>query len=131
MATVPDSSAFPSTTFSDYRIHAIFLDRAEAESFIGGAPQKDGPEIEEWPIGAPENELPFRMVWASQIDADGSIKTYDYLQPRLKQVPRDWSESCHYEDGSSIWANSAVSQEHANKLAVEERQKWLREKAGV
>jgi hypothetical protein len=111
--------------YSDYRIVAVFKSRKEAEDFIG---EDTEPNIEEWTCGEPK-EGPNRKVWHVKMDLlSGNFleKTYTYFT----QKPRDWSEgyvNCsynyHYATGASV-----ISEEHAMKVAIEARQKWLARK---
>lgn len=110
--------------YSDYSINSVFSTRDKAEKFIADNPNQgryDKLEIEEWEIDELEGHTP-KTVW------------FCNLTKSTGDVTRTWEgeQSCskrYTEIGSNqynVWAHSSVSAEHAQKLAIEKRQEYLR-----
>lgn len=119
--------------YSDYSIIGVFLTREEAEAFTGGY-DRDDPcgwyGIEEYPIGGPEGVRIRTVYWCrinlkdGQIPRTGeSVQLFDSSEraTTIRGPNYDWE----------IIVESAVSKDHAIKVAIEARQKWLREKTPV
>jgi hypothetical protein len=119
--------------YSDYKIDGVFSTREKAESFaaeVRKAGDSAEVNIEDWPVDA-KAEQRMRLVYhASILLESGEVfhehTTGDMLDPneRAVIVPDIQGTNNRYAHGSS-----AVSAEHAMKLAVEARQNHLRQKA--
>lgn len=120
--------------YSDYHIVAIFETEEEAKTFTNGAEAENLSDvsIESWTTGKPEGDS-FQRVYRVEINYKTGEFDRDWSTPRWEQKPRDYSEFYCYGDskyrGPHGYAMSVISQEHANKLAVEGRQAWLAERA--
>jgi hypothetical protein len=109
--------------YSGYRIMAVFESEDQAKEFINGT---DAAEIEEWDTGIPEGGI-FRDVYGAQV----SVKTgdVDWVGSSVQVRSDNWSESyiTRSSDQRVAVGHSAVSPDHALKIAVEARQAELRE----
>lgn len=121
--------------YSDYRIVGVFSSREKAaECCPAAAANIDTADIEEWDMDAikqddDEEQGLLQQVFFVRLDADGNITHYsDDVEVR----PRDWSDGHtsplddKYAPGVSV-GYSVISKEHALKVAIEARQKLLRE----
>ena len=153
MSTEPVVYVVTSGEYSDYGIQAVFLDKAEAESYhadLQKSSPHDSPRIEEWAVGRPGPEV-LKPSWGVRIDvATGRVETndqsYSMVPPerdadecqvsRWAAIPAPWlptlavpAFNVRAPEVHTLYRESYVSQEHAVKLAVESRQRWLRLKA--
>lgn len=142
--------------YSDYGVVGAFSTKELAETFLNGAEDKGyGYRIEDYDLDNQTECI--RRYWECCILLDSSTRTdcFIYGEPgpflagaiynersdvRVAPVdvrvqepqPAVSTLYCHFGKDSSeqlrcIWRCSYVSKEHAQKLAVEARQKWLRE----
>ncbi len=127
--------------YSDYRIAAIFSARDAAERYLhvndtGEHPYDTG-RIEEWSID--EISEPVSVIpWQASIDCDtGEImwthkaNWSEVIQRGMRAGPVDIHEVTDQPRKAWIIVTSYASEEHAKKLAIEARQKWLREKRSL
>ena len=131
-------------TYSDYSIMSVFSERAKAEKYLEELKKisNDKPQIEEWPVDD-EDEKIARQYWESTIQlvtgemrerrsnySDEPLIMFDWATPNQKAgLCSDLDEMPHRCGGyfsGTAWFRSFESQEHANKLAVEARQAFLR-----
>lgn len=117
--------------YSDYHICEVFTTREAAESFL---PKAGGiePEIEEYEADAVDT-FEERDSWNASVDMeDGKITRACKAGKDLVRSSDRGASEVYNDDwiGRPVYAMSTsyVSKEHAIKLAVEARQKWLREK---
>lgn len=116
--------------YSDYKIMAVFSSEEKARAYLPEAVENDRDirgswGIEEWPIDeAPAATV--QVVFQCCLDfATGS--KYEGLSYSCKELrPRDWSSGKWYKSFHRCCGYSVVSQEHADKIAVETRQAALR-----
>lgn len=124
-------------------IDAIFLDENEAINYYNEREDKDHcVEITKYPIGrpAPPEPEPTKNLYIAKITIDDGILTEDIQEETASYADSYHGKTCpaianRIIDIKSlqcpkakdyILAYSTESQEHANKLAVEARQKHLR-----
>lgn len=118
-------------SYSDYTVHAIFSTRELAEAYCGAQPDRETDSmIEECVLDDAKGER-FRERWRSVVDLDSGKMdrsgNSDWVL--MKETDRGGcGVSLAYSPGKSghSYGYSFVSQEHADKLAVEARQLWLR-----
>lgn len=134
-------------SYSDYSIHAIFSSREAAQGFIDEAEaQKDADgdrmiywssdaSIEEWPLDEQIANKRQRVWMCGMMLDDGAI-----VEPAQEFSRYTWEPSFRsrinqcgdtvpcYQNRPIVRTESTVSQAHANKVAAEARQAWLREK---
>lgn len=116
--------------YSDYRIVAVFASLEEATAFCPDEALKDILQcykIEPFVLGETKGKA-VRKRWTIAI----SLKTGEIIQSRcgsqFDEVELGWrGKSWLVDYHRTAEACSHVSAEHAMKLAVEARQKWLRE----
>lgn len=126
-----------SGSYSDYRIKGIFSTRAKAETYISQCRaseacwDKDFNDIVEWLLNHELEECEYTRYSCGVALDDGSLLERKYSQ-QIWGLPESKSyiaENVPAYGGRGIArAESHKSQEHAFKLAVEARQKWLRER---
>ncbi len=119
--------------YSDAHVKAVFSTMEKAEEYIAKFDSLgtlddclDGPHIEKMPVDFLIDAQP-RQSWIARIKCD-SGELYKCEPWGIMIVPDDYSEPGRYIslNQTIITAISTVSQEHANKLAIEGRQAWLR-----
>jgi hypothetical protein len=130
-----------SGAYSSYGINSVFSTREKAETYIKNMPHKDDTErIEEFTVDEEDCAM-VHVIYSATIrlkdgviTRKGSVEHYG-SKAELEQ-PRSWSVPHHPVPEhlqniveSFVEVSSLVSQEHAVKLAVEHRQRWLREKS--
>lgn len=120
--------------YSDYRIVAVFLTRADAERYTGGGvgtEEYGAPNIEEWEVGPPDPTKWWQRVYYHSLRPNGD--NY-HVSMSWEEVRREYTKVTTAPDmdkwGKFPWqhcatADSTVSAEHAKKLAVEARQAWI------
>jgi hypothetical protein len=115
--------------YSDYHIVAVFSTRKKAKEF---APAADGGSvrIETYEIDAPPKRgRKLLFVHTVHIGIYTGILS-DYSKCSAER-PQRWSDISEpfksWSNVELIRVSSAVSKEHAEKLAIEARQKFLRE----
>ena len=118
--------------YSDYRIEGVFSSKPKAEAYVAEFRKERHYDhdisIEEWGIDAEAGKV-VRTVWNSLIEFQtGEIRhnnpttaIADPNQRFIEESPPPWNHP-------RMIRQSFVSQEHADKLCVESRQKWLRMK---
>jgi hypothetical protein len=121
-------------SYSDFHVSAIFSSREKAVEYMGGFPdQFNG--IEEYELDAEPPRVMSRC-WHAHLRLDGSLymPQSDGVEDveeecRHGERGRGWTTVQNYYPKTLNWFNgkSYVSAEHAMKLAVEQRQKALRE----
>jgi len=128
-------------TYSDYSIGAVFSDREKAEVYLAEVKKIDDDEakIEEWPVDEQDEKIA-RQYWVSFIDPiSGEIEhnnplyfpgpRYQWATPNQKTGRCDNINDFPYSTGyipNQITFTSFISQEHADKLAIEARQEFIR-----
>ncbi len=123
-------------SYSDYGIRAIFMDKSEAEAYHKDLllVDSDTNDIEVWSEGRPSGQKECRRAYQARIKVyDGHIDSENYgslyewvdENARTEQSAAEYPlENGYYPD--DLYLKSFVSQEHAEKLAVEARQGLLR-----
>lgn len=118
-------------TYSDYSVRAVFTDQVKAEAALAEYKKLSCDEVrlEEWDADVETTEV-VRDYWESCIDlATGEIvrrwENKIWADPHLRCVPCPRQELVRGRALTYEWWRSYVSQEHADKLAVESRQKFL------
>jgi len=117
-------------SYSDYSICAIFSTREKAVEHMGGFPGEFN-DIEEYDL---DSLRPRKLTkqWNARLNWDGSVHQYENKNPSVIDVveayvgERGGSYTFTWRGGAFV-GMSYVSYEHAMKLAVEERQKAMRE----
>lgn len=132
--------------YSDYRIEAAFSTQELAEAYQADSNKVDGYEkahIEVWDLDH-QSETVVKEYWVARIQfSDGGIQAWNdgpyYSWARPNQRTKDWpnfevyperrknSEELYIPEVFQI--TSFVSQEHANKVAIEKRQQIMARKA--
>jgi len=123
-------------TYSDYGIVRIFSDLNKAEAYLESQKKisDDNARIEEWPVDDDTTEIAKRL-WRTDINLiTGRIENYEterygWATPEQRVGPSTNMSHIPYVTGfvpTTVYFESFVSQEHANKLAVEGRQEFLR-----
>jgi hypothetical protein len=144
----PGRTAYVCTSgeYSDYGVDAVFLSRDEADGFVADrtAAGLGTNGVEEWAVGRPADATVKTPVWRSTIDllngkierAKACVLTAAAVAQRAE--PSYWEPSKYDEslvrDGycrRHHVVGSFVSPEHADKLAAEFRQEFLRLVGGV
>jgi len=116
-------------SYSDYSILAVFGDEHEAEEFASR--QKswagDNAEVEEWELDR-WKEAVEKDTWQATIDLKSGELTRTGF-PVKQYVPQGCTcwERYHNKQLGTITLTSTVDFDHADKLAVEARQAYLRE----
>ena len=116
--------------YSDYHVCGVFSTREKAEAHIVVLKQAewhDDPEIETWVVDERAKDVYQELHWAQIRISDGAItytcSRWDTEPPNYTLTHVHCLPYAHY-----IEACSAKGREHAKKLAVEARQKYMREK---
>jgi hypothetical protein len=108
--------------YSDYHIEGVFSTKKLAEEFAA----KGSGNVEEYDLDARTKDQ-VREVFCVEIDLHtGEINREDSVE-RLCGDRYTEVNIYGYPSRSRIIAGSVVSRDHAIKIAVEGRQKWLRE----
>lgn len=105
--------------YSDYRVMGAFSTPEKAQAYVDA----NGGEFEAMVLDEQEGAAP-RPWFRSSIDLKTGEITHRWVDTATKK-PQD-SESCIYGTSGRAGGHSAISQDHADKLAVEVRQAWLR-----
>jgi hypothetical protein len=112
--------------YSDYRIEGIFSTSEKAERFKAEL-DNDANDVEEWELDELQEHAQ-RTVWTVDLDSDGNV--VGEITNRKSLVAPRFSES--YSRAVAAWNGvrysgcSAVSEDHALKVAAEARQAHLR-----
>jgi hypothetical protein len=117
--------------YSDYHIVAIFSSREKAEEFAPAASVRGSDAAIEEFILDETGGVSLQMIYETHVDIDTGESYVG--SPGPEERPVGWSGSTVFDNQFQRIArgSSAISQEHANKVAVECRQAWLRENPGV
>lgn len=112
--------------YSDYHIEAIFSKFDYAKAFKDNLPHSSDASIEEWDLDEKAGFTERVLYNCSMNKKTGEIET----EWPFKEMASPRARAGNYHDiyKDTIRTSSFVSQKHARKLAVEARQKWLREK---
>jgi hypothetical protein len=133
-------------SYSDYHIEAVFSSEEKAQAYIGNAPDSTDYAVNEYKVDV-ESPLVWSQCWQAHLRADGgdaypqewAKKPQDLIVRDEEHVKGErgsgsydeWSLSSGYwrkaPNTAVFHGKSYVSLEHAHKLAVEQRQKVLRE----
>lgn len=121
--------------YSDYRIDRVFSTREKAQAWIdkftphlAAKYQQDHPDsIEEFEIDEAAELWP-REAWSAKIILSTGEINAGNSQITIIAGLHDRGVSRVWPSANYAHAYSFESAEHAEKLAVETRQKWLREK---
>lgn len=120
--------------YSDYRVDAAFSSRKIAQNYIDKRLEKDhsyrDSGIEEYEIDALAKSEHFDVWYVRMWLDDGSViwkNQQSVFEPKYRS--RLDNRGGTYSDRPIIDATSSVSEEHAIKIAAEERQRYLREQA--
>lgn len=135
-------------SYSDYGIQAIFSNKKAAQAFIDAAKKAKSSEqegeyigdcywahdagIEEWPLNEQQEARVFTK-WTAALMFDDGSQEYETSSTRQFGIPHNGkhyiAESVPIHGGrGAVRAESCKSAKHAEKLAAEARQKYLREK---
>lgn len=138
-------------TYSDFCIKAIFSSRDKAEVYLNEQKKvrDDKAQIQEWILDEFQ-DMVAKLYWRSEIDPltgeifqeneeFGFVPRYDLAKPNERErkfgLKYELNEEYPLPNtgyiGHTLSAESYVSQEHANKLVVEARQKLLAKIGGV
>ena len=124
-----------SGSYSDYSIEGVFSSEDKAKAYVQQANAKSystDRSIEEWTVDENEN-LRCMEVWRCQLEAQSNYFKANPTMPTSRSQRVLWPEGKRSE--IQMWGRgyekvidtfSAVSPEHAVKLAIEKRQEWLR-----
>jgi hypothetical protein len=114
--------------YSDYKIEGVFSTKEKADAFAAKVTEcTGGADVNEWPLDA-QGELTVRRTFHASIKLDdGEIKEWTSAE-LVSTNARSLKDRAGYFNNTAT-ASSAVSAEHARKLVIEVRQKFLREKA--
>jgi hypothetical protein len=114
--------------YSDYRIRGVYSTRKGAEkqfAEVQGEAWDYVHQIEEYELDAPAPDDSDAPAYEAEIDLEtGAITEEPGEQWRAVATKTETMRSL-----KKARTSSTQSQQHANKLAVEARQKWLRERA--
>jgi len=123
-------------SYSSYTIHAVFSSRKLAQEFLGKLKAADDyradGEIEVWELDK-ETDVKVLEVWRCGILLDtGEVKEKPYMNVKVERrfrgrVIQSATKIPLYQNRRMSRVESTVSAKHCLKLAVEERQRWLRE----
>lgn len=120
--------------YSDYGIVGVFSSKEKCEAVRNG--NRDA-QCEEYDIDEIVDKRFCKQFTAAIMKESGDIVAgFNYnclnlVSPVKAIIEEDgivWSESKQMVEGPLIRVKSPISMEHAIKVAVEARQKWLREK---
>ena len=118
--------------YSDHHVVAVFSTREAVEAFMERAKVAN-----EWNDYAFDEytlddyaTMTVSRYWECIIRLEDGV-ICDELAHHGRTEHRIGERGTVEVDSDKAWAKSYVSAEHARKLAVEARQKWLREKEGV
>jgi hypothetical protein len=126
-----------SGSYSDFGINAMFSTREKAEEYMGGHPDQFN-DIQEYELDTEPPRL-FGTCWMKALRLDGSVYEFGSWNMILEvdeecrqgERGKGWTTCfdgmhCAHDQG---WfcGKSFVSDEHALKLAIEQRQKAQRE----
>lgn len=122
--------------YSDYRILAIFSTPEAADKYVCAHNTGENPNasasVEEWPIDEVSEPVSVAPWQASIVCDTGDISWTrrqnwsEVIQRGTRAGPEDIHMISSKPPRGWIIVTSYVSEEHAKKLAVEARQKWLR-----
>jgi hypothetical protein len=121
-------------SYSDYSIYGVFSSRENAQVYIdarieNGLGFGDTPDIEEWEIDAGLRERSHTRWFVGMFLDDGAIceavKSSEQFCDPVNAIDGIARVPC-YNNRPIVRVQSVDSAEHAMKLAVEARQKWLR-----
>ena len=123
--------------YSDYKILAVFSSSEKAAEYIREAEKSDygGVRVEVYELDNDNGER-FHLIYFVSInlatgDVVPNISFYTYQGESWRLESQGYrgeaDVQCHYGSQPHVQGESAVSREHALKLAAECRQKWLRE----
>ena len=122
-------------TYSDYHIEAVFSELDKAEKYLAELKQmsNDDPRIEEWPVDIDQNKIA-KEYWRTTINlvtgkiTEGNNSMGWALPEQRVGNGSDMNEIPYKGTGyvPDVYFVSFVSREHANKLAIEARQEFLR-----
>lgn len=131
--------AVSSGSYSDYSVLAIFSTKANAEKYMANMRAHSDScyrasglnDIEEYELDAALAETEYDRYSVGIMLDDGSIKE-SYGPQKSWGIPKATSYIAEkvpcYENRGIARATSPKSLEHAKKVAIEARQKWLRER---
>lgn len=117
-------------TYSDYTVECVFTSREKAEAFLReAAGEVKYNDLEEFELDALAGQV-LRQEWRTLLDCrTGAVEmqwvTAEMAPPGARGAGRSWADHLH------ALGASYVSQGHADKLAAEARQQWLREKVNA
>lgn len=108
--------------YSDYHICGVFSTKVKAEKYC--ADTREG-GVEEWLLDAEAGKVKRTMFMCFM--PDGECREYEQIDFPNLRTPKEHIFDMPWKQG--FRADSYVSEEHARKLAIEEHQRRLREKA--
>lgn len=123
--------------YSSYTIKGVFSAAEKAEAAMRLRPDEDFNDIEEFDLDCTaqifEPEHVIKQMYYAEIRLSDGETLIAYELPQYQHVDDDETccsvkRSLYEEKPDYVLASSYQSTEHAIKLAVEARQKWLREK---
>jgi len=124
--------------YSDYSIYGVASTKSKAEAIIAAAKGADeywaqDARIEEYPVDEMLTYKQFVEWHCGMLLDDGSVvEQHDrvaWAKPFRSRVEQFNVKVPFYQNRPIVRVKSAVSQAHANKVAAEKRQEWLRTKA--
>lgn len=136
-------------SYSDYSIDRVYIDEEKAKFYYENLSKcQQDVQLAEYDCGVDYEDLVSMRTWHSNIDLfSGEVKEaqsiwgdkysdkecYEMVRPNSRVPSYQWGEhkiDLDYPDRTysqmSVF-RSYLSQEHANKLAIEFRQGWLRQ----
>lgn len=127
--------------YSDYGIHGVSLSRKNAQKCIDNALAAEeywaeDAAIEEWEVDGLLKSKRMEVWRCGMLLDDGSIvesrpdPNVIFEAPFRGRITQYATKVPMYKNRRIVRTESTVSQKHAQKLAVEARQKWLRGRSG-
>ena len=118
--------------YSDYRIDAVFADRATAQAFcdrenVSRVGYGDHKEVEEWPLLAAVPEAYIGYHASATLEPDGTLSDIRTFHQRIIAGSGD-SEGREGNTGRRIYVNYRRSEDEALK-ALRDHAAWVRARA--
>ena len=122
-----------SGSYSDYSIDAVFSTRGLADAYVEELRKAkgDAPDVEEWPLDEQAGAIAATIYGVRIFLTSGNVEHRWQYRRMVQPNDRVVGDPCSFKRALDVLveAHSAVSPEHALKVAAEKRQEILREKA--